>query len=162
MARPVPTAQLLLTSTQAAERTGLTPRAIRYYEERGLIHPVARSKRGVRYFSDGECRRLGLIRDLSLLGVPLAKIRRVAGRTAGCETGAAMARAVRPLLEAQLGRAEEQAARYRAIARTLRETLRTVDACGDCGLRPGEATCLACPKPRWNGKPKGYIEGLMY
>lgn len=162
MAKPVSTAQVLLTSTQAAQRTGLTPRAIRYYEERGLVLPAARSKRGVRYFTDAECRRLILIRDLSLLGVPLAKIRRVTGRTAGRETGAAMAQAVRPLLEAQLGRAEEQAARYGAIARTLRETLRTVDVCRDCDLRPGKLTCLSCPKPGWNGKPKGYIEGLMY
>ena len=162
MANPVSTAQVLLTSTQAARRTGLTPRAVRYYEERGLVLPVARSKRGVRYFTDAECRRLTFIRDLTLLGIPLAKIRRVTGRAGARETGAAMARAVRPLLEAQLGRAEEEVARYRAIARTLRQTLRTVTACGACGLRPGRATCLPCPNPRWNGKPEGYVEGLMF
>jgi DNA-binding transcriptional MerR regulator len=158
----ISSAQLLLTSTQAAERTGLTPRAIRYYEERGLILPAARSKRGVRYFTDAECRRLALIRDLSLLGLSLAAIRRVTGQAGARRTGAAMARAVVPLLEAQLARAEEQAVRYRAMARGFRLTLRTVAGCRACTLRPSGATCLSCPNPRWNGKPQGYVEGLMF
>lgn len=57
-------------------RTGLTPRAIRYYEEMGLLSPLGRTAGGFRLFSEAEIARLLRIKELqTLLGFSLAEIK---------------------------------------------------------------------------------------
>jgi len=57
-------------------RTGLTPRAIRYYEEVGLLAPSGRTAGGFRLFTEAEIERLVRIKDLqTLLGFSLAEIK---------------------------------------------------------------------------------------
>ena len=59
----VPTTQLLRIQEVAAE-TGLTTRAIRYYEEIGLLEPAARSDGAYRLFDESDLERLRFIKDL--------------------------------------------------------------------------------------------------
>ena len=47
-----------------AHATGLTPRAIRYYEELGLLAPAVHTSGGNRRYDDGEVQRLLLIKRL--------------------------------------------------------------------------------------------------
>lgn len=49
---------------EVAEETGLTPRAIRYYEEQGLLTPVARSEGSYRLYDDADLERLRFIKGL--------------------------------------------------------------------------------------------------
>lgn len=57
-------------------RTGLTPRAIRYYEEMGLLTPPGRTAGGFRLFTEAEIARLLRIKELqTLLGFSLAEIK---------------------------------------------------------------------------------------
>ncbi len=57
-------------------RTGLTPRAIRYYEEMGLLSPLGRTAGGFRLFTEAEIERLLRIKELqTLLGFSLAEIK---------------------------------------------------------------------------------------
>jgi DNA-binding transcriptional MerR regulator len=57
-------------------RTGLTPRAIRYYEEMGLLCPSGRTAGGFRVFTETEIGVLLRIKELqSLLGFSLAEIK---------------------------------------------------------------------------------------
>ena len=60
---PAPTAGLLRIQEVAAE-TGLTPRAIRYYEELGLLAPAARSDGAYRLYDGEDLDRLRFIRGL--------------------------------------------------------------------------------------------------
>ncbi len=63
---------------EAAERTGLTQRTIRYYEELGLLSPPGRTQGDFRLFSDGDLKRLEEISRLKqLLGFSLAEIRKI-------------------------------------------------------------------------------------
>jgi len=55
---------------EAARRLGLNTSALRYYEERGLMHPVER-RGGRRMYGLEELRRLAFIQLLQQLGVPL-------------------------------------------------------------------------------------------
>jgi DNA-binding transcriptional MerR regulator len=55
---------------------GLTARAIRFYEEKGLIE-ARRDERNHRYFDDKARRRLALITELRAAGLSLADIREV-------------------------------------------------------------------------------------
>src|SRR4029077_11287332 len=59
----VPTPRLLKINEVAAE-TGLTTRAIRYYEEIGLLAPAARSDGDYRLYDASDLDRLQFIRSL--------------------------------------------------------------------------------------------------
>jgi DNA-binding transcriptional MerR regulator len=61
---------------EVAKRTGLTPRAIRYYEEMGLLRPSGRTAGGFRLFTDADIAQLVRINELqTLLGFSLAEIK---------------------------------------------------------------------------------------
>jgi len=60
---PIPATSLLRIQEVAAE-TGLTPRAIRYYEELGLLAPAARSDGAYRLYDGEDLDRLRFIRVL--------------------------------------------------------------------------------------------------
>jgi DNA-binding transcriptional MerR regulator len=68
----------MLRIQAAAAETGLTPRAIRYYEELGLLAPAARSEGAYRLFDGEDLERLRLIRGLrDDAGLSLAEIRQL-------------------------------------------------------------------------------------
>lgn len=54
----------LLRIQEVAAETGLTTRAIRYYEELGLLEPAARSDGDYRLFDASDLERLRFIREL--------------------------------------------------------------------------------------------------
>ena len=58
------TATRLLRIQEVAAETGLTTRAIRYYEEIGLLEPAARSDGDYRLFDESDLDRLRFIREL--------------------------------------------------------------------------------------------------
>lgn len=60
---------------EVAERTGLSPRAIRYYEEVGLVVPSARSRGGFRLYTEVDLRRLLLVRQMKPLDLSLHRMR---------------------------------------------------------------------------------------
>lgn len=60
----------LLPIGQAAQRLGLKPSALRYYDERGLVSPKAR-RSGRRMYGPEELRRLAFIKIAQRLGLPL-------------------------------------------------------------------------------------------
>ncbi len=66
----------LFTIEQVAERTGLTKRTLRYYEEVGLLPPTDRTEGNYRRYSEADIQRLERIKKLrDLLGFSLADIR---------------------------------------------------------------------------------------
>lgn len=63
---------------EVSQKTGLTQRALRYYESIGLLAPPSRMDGGFRLYSPHDVRRLEQIVKLKqLLGVSLAEIRQV-------------------------------------------------------------------------------------
>jgi len=63
---------------EVAQRTGLTQRTIRYYEERGLLRPPTRMEGGFRLYSEEDVQRLEQIKQLTqLLGFSLNEIRQI-------------------------------------------------------------------------------------
>ncbi len=62
---------------EVAERTGLSVRTIRFYEESGLVTPSARSQGGFRLYTDGDVARLQRIRRLKPLEFTLEDMREV-------------------------------------------------------------------------------------
>ncbi len=62
---------------EVAERTGLSLRTIRYYEELGLVAPSGRTAGGFRLYDDSDVARLLLIRRMKPLGFSLDEMRDV-------------------------------------------------------------------------------------
>ena|SRR5688572_4563762 len=61
---------------EVAERTGVTQRTLRFYEERGLLKPPSRMDGGFRLYSEDDVARVEQIKRLqSLLGLTLAEIK---------------------------------------------------------------------------------------
>lgn len=61
---------------EVAERTGVTQRTLRFYEERGLLKPPSRMDGGFRLYSEEDVQRVEQIRRLqNLLGMSLAEIK---------------------------------------------------------------------------------------
>lgn len=75
----------------AAARLGVSTRALRYYEQVGLLTPAARTEGGNRLYSDADLARVARIRELQdLLGADLETIRSIlAGEDRAVELRAA-------------------------------------------------------------------------
>ena len=62
------------TVSEVAARTGFSPSALRYYDELGLVRPVARSDAGYRYYDDRSVELLRFISRAKRLGLNLSDI----------------------------------------------------------------------------------------
>lgn len=66
----------MLQIGEVADRTGVTQRTLRFYEERGLLKPPTRMEGGFRLYSEDDVARVTQIRRLQdLLGLTLAEIK---------------------------------------------------------------------------------------
>ncbi|WP_328460628.1 MerR family transcriptional regulator [Streptomyces sp. NBC_00448] len=115
---------------EVAERTELSLRTIRHYEETGLVTPSARSQGGFRLYTEADVARLMVIRRMKPLGFTLEEMRDLLAATDRLDTPAPSAAEREALLErvrayeqtaatkiqdlrVQLARAEEFAATLR-------------------------------------------------
>jgi DNA-binding transcriptional MerR regulator len=64
-----------LSIREVCERTGLSARTVRYYEQLGLLPGVRRRSGGRRVYGADEIERLGFITRLKVLGLSLDEIR---------------------------------------------------------------------------------------
>lgn len=101
-----------------AERTGLSSRTLRHYEDIGLIPPTGRTEGGFRDYTDQDLRRMMTIRRMKALGYSTAEMGELLalldvleGETAPQERAAARAE-----LEATL---EDARARREKLARQV-------------------------------------------
>ena len=62
------------TISEAAQKTGLPPSTIRYYDKEGLL-PNIKRKNGIRVFEDLDLRLMGLLTCLKNTGMPIKRIR---------------------------------------------------------------------------------------
>lgn len=66
-----------LTVGNLAERTGVSPRTIKHWEDKGIIEPDMRTEGGFRLYSESYVMFCQLIRDLQLFGYSLEEIRAI-------------------------------------------------------------------------------------
>jgi DNA-binding transcriptional MerR regulator len=126
----------VLDIAEVTRRTGLTSRALRFYEARGLLKPL-RTHSGRRLYGPAELERLGQILALKKAGLTLSQIQRLSGRGAPDLAG---------LIEAQLETIEARAAELdeaRALLLSIKSRIdrgEPIDAATFCSLiRHGDA-----------------------
>jgi DNA-binding transcriptional MerR regulator len=127
-----------------AERLGTTVRTLRFYEERGLVHPQ-RSPGGTRLYDAEDQERFSALLALTRLGFSLERLVRLAGVRSNSRTGDAASREVTDQLQTMDSELEQQA---RAIAEQRADIARArafLTDCHGCQRRPDHAECDACP-----------------
>ncbi|MEU5833746.1 MerR family transcriptional regulator [Streptomyces diacarni] len=103
---------------EVAERTGLSLRTIRHYEEVDLVVPSARSKGGFRLYTEADVERLMVIRRMKPLDFSLEEMRdllQITDRIAATQD---------PPSDEERERLRERLDAYRKVADARCETLR--------------------------------------
>lgn len=127
--------------SQLADRVGVRPATLRFYEQVGLL-PARRSPSGYRMYDDSAVERLRFVSAGKRLGLPLEDIRELLavrddGRCADvCDR-------LRPLLSAHIDDAERRSAELVECVDLLRRALHEVDGPPRSG--PCDPTCLELP-----------------
>jgi DNA-binding transcriptional MerR regulator len=75
--KKVPDKSQFLTVGNLAERSGVSPRTIKHWEDKGIIEPDMRTEGGFRLYSESYVFLCQLIRDLQLFGYTLEEIKAV-------------------------------------------------------------------------------------
>jgi MerR family redox-sensitive transcriptional activator SoxR len=138
----------LLTIGQVAERSGVAPSALRYYEQQGLI-AASRSPGGARRFPRSVLRRLAFVRAAQNVGLSLGEIRTALatlpeGRPPTARDWAQLSRSWRDRLDEQI-----------AALVQLRDGLDSCIGCGclslgRCALsNPGDVAASSGAGARW-------------
>lgn len=121
----------LHTVGQAAKATGLSAKAIRLYERRGLLREAERTDAGYRLFNDDDLAVLGFIRQAKKLGLTLPEIKDTLDFQRG---GAAPCGRVTGMLDnhiADIDRTIDDLHRLRANLTAARRTARQAQRHGD-------------------------------
>jgi len=122
------TKERLLRIQEVAAETGLTTRAIRYYEEIGLLEPAARSDGAYRLFDASDLERLRFIKELrDGAGFSLAQIGQLLEDEAARERNRERFRSTRDPRERRAMVVEARDRVNRQIA-TLRDKRERLDA----------------------------------
>lgn len=123
--------------SQAARQAGVTRKAIRIYESKGLLTPAERTEAGYRVFTADDVAILRFIRQAKTLGLTLTEIGDILDLQRG---GAQPCDRVTQLLDAHLAQIEATLAELRQ----LRTTLRTARAAADQARRTGSDAVVCC------------------
>lgn len=110
------------TIKEAAKRTGLTPKTIRYYEQMGLIPAVERSRpgfkaNGYRLFTQRDINRLEFVKRAKHLSLSLAQVKELLTAT---ERGSGRPQLL-ALVEQKLSEIDDTVQDLRALRRALKE-----------------------------------------
>lgn len=124
-----------VTIGEAAEQAGISPKAIRLYEQRGLLEPTLRTDAGYRTYGPEDLAVLRFIRQAKAVGLRLDDVARIIDLQ---RTGHQPCATVIQLLEARLTDIDRQLADLTA----LRATLATARATAEDAQRAGRAAVI--------------------
>jgi MerR family copper efflux transcriptional regulator len=106
----------------AAKAVGVSAKAIRIWEAKGLLPPAGRTEAGYRVFTDGDIEILGFINRAKTLGLTLPEVKSILDLhrqgTAPCEQ-------VTALLDAHISDIDRAIAELRALRTTLSAALQS-------------------------------------
>ena len=112
----------LLTIGKLAKAHKISLRTLRFYEDRGLLHPQRRGTMG--FYTASDCRRLEIVLKGKSLGFTLAEIRDFIDSVKDPAGFQNLARSLRPdMITAQIDHLERQRAEIDEAIAALREAL---------------------------------------
>ena len=121
-----------LKVSELAERAGVSPDTVRYYEEEGLLAEPARTRSGYRQFDEAAVERLHFIRGVQTLGLKLGDIKEL---LAIRDRGACPCGHTQRLLEQRVAQIDEEIRQLRTLKREL-HSMERLDCPSDAASSP--------------------------
>jgi len=134
----------LLRVGELAERSGKTVRAVRFYEEMGLLEPISRTTGGFREYDDNALLRIQWIDRLQELGFSLADIRAFLSTLRAEEQGPAAMDQLRTFYAKKLIETRQSISRLQLLEKELKESLSYLHACQACAPATPRTACPSC------------------
>ena len=157
--KPTQSREGLLKISELAHEADLTPRALRHYEERGLITPTTRSEGGFRFYSESQRVRLAYIQRLKALGCSLSEIQGFIGSWSEQPTAPEGMRALEALYRQKLRGVREALKTLTEVERELAESLQFLEGCHECpSERAPVESCAQCE--RTNDEAPALVRGI--
>ncbi|GHE75842.1 heavy metal-responsive transcriptional regulator [Streptomyces lavendulocolor] len=116
--------QHLYTVSQAAQQAGVTRKAIRTWENKGLLPPAERTEAGYRLFTADDIAVLRFIRQAKTLGLTLAEVGDILALQ---RDGAQPCGRVTQLLDAHIDQIDRTLTELRQLRKALVTARRTAD-----------------------------------
>lgn len=120
----------MLTVGRVAQRAGLSAKAVRFYEEAGLIDPPERTGAGYRVYTEQTLPVLHFIRRAQALGLRLKEIKRILDLR---RTGEAPCSFVTGLLDERIEEVDQRIAELQSVRAALQAARRHEDGTGPNG-----------------------------
>ncbi len=129
---------------EVSDLLGVTVRALRFYEEEGLI-AACRTPRGTRLYSEEDIARFKGIIRLAESGIPLSLIKNLIAIRSGHRTGAESSRHVGQVLDQLISRVKSQVMALSGLVSDLSDATETLKHCFTCRNAPTRKGCPQCP-----------------
>ncbi len=129
---------------ELSELSGMTARSIRYYEELGLLKPVARSNGKFRLYDRSSLTRLEYIRRLTEVGLSLSDIIRLFKVWEVSLSGESRRDEIVRLIAEYRIEVEKRKAAVELVERELNLICEIVKGCEGCSALPVPQNCLEC------------------
>lgn len=143
-----------------ARATGKTQRALRLYEELGLLVPETRTAGGFRTYSTEGLERVRWIGKLQELGFTLQQIQQVVTATSGAAPKDAMQQ-VRELYADKQAEVAAQIARLQQLQGEMASSLHFLEACvASCTAEGTSTTCCASCATHRGERAPNLVEGM--
>jgi DNA-binding transcriptional MerR regulator len=124
-----------------AKAAGLSIKAIRFYESRGLLPPASRTASGYRFYSEADLRRLEFITQAKALGLSLGEIQKL-GMTIQSRTCAMARPKLLGILDQQIRRTSSQIGALTELRHELLRRRRLLMSRPPTDHRQGYCSCL--------------------
>lgn len=134
-----------MTVGQAAAASGLSPKAIRLYETRGLIEPAERTESGYRTYGPDDVALLNFIRRAKSLGLRLDEIRQIIDLQRG---GRQPCTTVLGLVDGRIAEIDNTIADLQALRTALAAVRRDAKAAIRAGRHAVVCTIIESATPR--------------
>ena len=127
-----------------AEKTGKTTRALRYYEQLGILTPESRTGAGYRMYSDRAIVQIKWIEKLNHIGFSLPEIKSFLASFEGMDSASDLMVGLGELYQQKLLEVEQQISHLQQLANELRESVEFTKLCKPCHLRTDQVDCASC------------------
>ena len=152
----------LLRVGDIARRTGKSVRAIRLYEEMGLLRPSTRSSGGFRLFAPEAVERVQWIDLLHGLGFSLQEMNELRQSWWSAELGPEAMAELRGLFERKLEETRAAIGRHQQLERELMNGLAYLETCRECET-PGVTVsgCVRCGQDHGMKQEPALVAGIV-
>lgn len=127
-----------------SRKTGATPRAIRFYEQSGLMTAHARDAAGRRRYTEADLERLRLINDLRDLDLSLEDIKQLLTIRDSVQSAPELGNRLSSVIAEQLERTQKRLLALRRLREELAATLAVVKECVSCDRALASHPCKGC------------------